>query len=197
MKGAASSFSLPVCWRPVGGASRPCLRMIMRGGVDAWTLSPRLEQIRKEKEKTYLRVKLPQYSFFLLAGLLYNRKKIAESPEYFFIFLRKSIFFFLFRYWVMALVVFFPFLCFLVWWLNEFRMTKMLFSFFLSGERSVCWCREETGPIFPSFGGKHARSSWRVSGASVVWNREMAKRELCLTRERILKCTWWPSSPPG
>lgn len=67
--------------------------MIMRGGVDAWTLSPRLEQIRKEKEKTYLRVKLPQYFFFLLAGLLYNRKKIAESPEYFFIFLRKIIFF--------------------------------------------------------------------------------------------------------
>lgn len=50
-KGAASSFSLPVCWRPVGGASRPCLRMIMRGGVDAWTLSPRLEQIREEMKK--------------------------------------------------------------------------------------------------------------------------------------------------
>lgn len=61
----------------------------------------------------------------------------------------------------MALVVFFSsfFVFSGVMVMNEFRMTKMLFSFFLSGERSVCWCREETGPIFPSFGGKHARSS--------------------------------------
>lgn len=50
-RGAASSFSLPFCQRPVGGASRPCLRMIMRGGVYAWTLSPRLEQIREEMKK--------------------------------------------------------------------------------------------------------------------------------------------------
>lgn len=90
--GVASLFSLPICWRPVGGASTPCLHMIMRGGVYAWMLSPWLEQIREEMKK---KKNLPQgkvtsvfLTFFLLAGVLYKKKKKkrADSPEYFLFF---------------------------------------------------------------------------------------------------------------
>lgn len=82
-----SLFSLPFCQRPVGGASRPRPCIIMRGGVYAWTLQPRLNRL----EKKWKRKNLPQgkvtsvFLTFLLAGVLYKKRR-ADSPEYFLFF---------------------------------------------------------------------------------------------------------------